>query len=120
MIFEIENYESLRRAVDRLCAFLSEENVPEERIFDSKLVAYELLGNVLKHATGGAKFCGEIYGEYVQLKIHGSQGFCPPRRGNCADVYAENGRGLFLVDSVCAERICTDDGGIVVRIKITQ
>ena len=47
MIFEVDSYQTLRHAVEELCAFLSASEVPQERVFDSKLAAYELLGNVL-------------------------------------------------------------------------
>jgi anti-sigma regulatory factor (Ser/Thr protein kinase) len=118
MVFEIVNYESLKRAVDDFCAFLFSENIPDERIFDSRLAAFELLGNVLKHSEGGAKFYATVEKEHIELKILGATRFYPPEKGKCAEVYSEHGRGLYLVDSVCTERTVTDDGGILVRIKI--
>lgn len=118
MVFEIVSYESLKRAVDDFCAFLFSKNIPDDRIFDSRLAAFELLGNVLKHSEGGAKFSATVEEEHIELKILGANRYCPPEKGTCAEVYSEHGRGLYLVDSVCAERIVTDDGGILVRIKI--
>lgn len=123
MIFEIENYQALRRAVEELCAFLSDENVPTDSIFDSKLAVYELLGNVLQHSGGSAKLHGGIADGYVELKVLAEEKFCPPPKGamtECADSYSEHGRGLFLVDSVCEERFMTDDGGIFIKIKIKR
>ena len=121
MIFEIENYQTLRRAVDELCAFLSDEKVSPERIFDSRLAVYELLGNVLKHSGGSAKLHGGIADGYVELKIIAERTFCPPPKKEtvlCADKYSEHGRGVFLVDSVCEERFMTEDGGIFIKIKV--
>lgn len=118
MVFEIVSYESLKRAVDDFCAFLFSKNIPDDRIFDSRLAAFELLGNVLQHSEGGAKFSATVEEEHIELKILGANRYCPPEKGTCAEVYSEHGRGLYLVDSVCAERIVTDDGGILVRIKI--
>lgn len=118
MVFEIVSYESLKRAVDDFCAFLFSKNIPDERIFDSRLAAFELLGNVLQHSEGGAKFSATVEEEHIELKILGAKRYCPPEKGICAEVYSEHGRGLYLVDSVCTERIVTDDGGILVRIKI--
>lgn len=121
MIFEIENYQTLRRAVEELCAFLSEEKVSAGSIFDSKLAVYELLGNVLQHSGGSAKLHSGIADGYVELKILAEKAFCPPPRTEtriCADTYSEHGRGLYLVDSVCEERRMTDDGGIFIKIKI--
>lgn len=118
MIFEIENYVGLKSAVEELCDFLAKNKVEEERIFDSKLVVYELLGNVLKHSGGSAKLAMELMQEYVEVKVLAEKIFCPPERGACAEVFSEHGRGLFLVDSVSQERTFTSDGGILVRIKI--
>ena len=50
MVFEIENYLALRKAMDEFCNFLLAEQVEKERVFDSKLAVYELIGNVLKHS----------------------------------------------------------------------
>lgn len=121
MIFEIENYQTLRRAVDELCAFLSQEQVPAGSIFDSKLAVYELLGNVLQHSGGSAKLHSGIANGYVELKILAERSFCPPPKKEtqvCVDTYSEHGRGLYLVDSVCEERFMTDDGGVFIKIKI--
>lgn len=121
MIFEIENYQTLRRAVEEFCAFLTQEKVPAGSIFDSKLAVYELLGNVLQHSGGSAKLHGGIANGYVELKILADRTFCPPPKTEtrvCADTYSEHGRGLYLVDSVCEERFMTDDGGIFIKIKI--
>ena len=54
----------------------------------------------------------------IRLKINSTSPFTPPETSGLPHVYAEHGRGLFLVDSVCEERITTEDGGILVRIKI--
>lgn len=118
MIFEIENYLALKSAVEELCEYLALNKVADERIFDSKLVVYELLGNVLQHSGGGAKLALELLQEYIELKVMAERVFCPPEKGECAEVTAEHGRGLFLVDSVSAQRAFTEDGGILVRIKI--
>ncbi len=118
MFFEIENYGTLKSAVEELCAFLAVNKIADERIFDSKLVVYELLGNVLKHSGGKAKLAMELLQEYIELKVFAEKVFFPPEKGTCAEVFSEHGRGLFLVDSVSAERSFTSDGGILVRIKI--
>ncbi len=118
MIFEIENYGTLKSAVKELCDYLALNQVADEHIFDSKLVVYELLGNVLKHSGGSAKLAMELLQEYIELKVLAERIFFPPEKGTCAEVFSEHGRGLFLVDSVSAERTFTADGGILVRIKI--
>lgn len=117
MIFEIENYLALRKAMDEFCDFLLAEQVEKERVFDSKLAVYELIGNVLKHSGGSATLHGEIVEERIRLKIVAEKPFCPPDTTNCADVFSENGRGLFLVDKLCEERIFTPQGELIIIIK---
>lgn len=120
MIYEVINYQTLRRSVDEFCAFLLEVGVPVDKIFDSKLAAYELLGNVLKHSEGGAKFSGGVVGEFVELKITAKKVFCAPEKGECSSVHSEHGRGLFLVDKICEERVLTEDGDLLIKIKICK
>lgn len=117
MKFEIKNYLALREAMDKFCAFLLAEKVDEERIFNSKLAVYELIGNVLKHSGGGATLYGEILNERITLKIVAEKPFFPPNTTVCADVFAEHGRGLFLVDKLCEERSFTPEGEMIIVIK---
>lgn len=119
MFIEVKNYEALKKAMRELCDFLEACDVPEDNVFDSKLVVSELIGNVLQHSDGVASLESEIRGEFIELKVHSSARFCPPEESRCSDVYAESGRGLFIVDSVCTERTFTEDGSIKVLIKIT-
>lgn len=119
MIFEVKNCDTLRHAVDALTAFLFAENVSEGSIFDSKLVASELLGNVLQHANGQAKLHFEIKDGCVELRIVGKQNFVPTK-ATCSDVYAEHGRGLFIVQKYCEECVFSETDGIKVRIKISK
>ncbi len=118
MIFEIENYASMREALERFCRFLTDNGVATERVFDSRLVASELVGNVLKHAKEKARFCAEIKDGFLELCVFSKTPFEPPKISKNAEVYAEHGRGFFLVDSVSEERTLTKEGGIFVRIKI--
>ena len=118
MVFEIEHYQTMHAAIAKLCDALQSLSVPSERVFDSKLVVSELVGNVLRHADGKATLRGEVNGEFIELTVLSSVAFFPPEKSRPADVYAESGRGLFLVDAVCEKRTLTDEGGILVRIKI--
>ena len=117
MIFEIENYLALREAMEEFCKFLLAEDVDKERVFDSKLAVYELIGNVLKHSGGSASLHGEVENGLVRLKIVASKPFCPPAQTTCVDVFSEHGRGLFLVDKLCEERIFTPQGELIITIK---
>ena len=117
--FEVRDYASLRRSVEEWCAYLSAQEIPADAIFDCKLVAFELLANALKHGDGGATFQGALENGFVQLRIKTQTPFFT-QRIQCSDAYAESGRGLFLVENVCAERLLEADGSLIIRIKIKK
>ena len=119
MFFEVNDYNALQKATDAFCLFLTEKKIPEEHIFDSKLVVFELVSNVLKHSHGTARVWLEILsGGFIELKVFSSTPYFPPSESKLSEPYAEGGRGLFIVDNVCVERTFTDDGAIRVLIKI--
>ncbi|MBP3434030.1 MAG: hypothetical protein J6K50_02030, partial [Clostridia bacterium] len=60
MIFEVKNYAAMQDAISQFCRFLVSENVSSESVFDSRLVANELVSNVLRHSDGEAKLHGEV------------------------------------------------------------
>lgn len=116
MVFKIENYTSLKKALDSLCEFLLLESVSPDTVFDSKLAACELLGNVLKHSKGSATLHSEVNGGFIELKIFSEMPFLPTEVG-LPSLFSEHGRGLFLAKNV-SEGIEPISGGILVRIKV--
>ncbi|MGN1234397.1 MAG: ATP-binding protein [Christensenellaceae bacterium] len=120
MFFEIEDFDGMRAAIRTLCNYLEERNVSKDVIFDSKLISSELVSNVLQHTDGKAYFEGNLSGDYVEIEVGSSVRFVPPQESRCAEVTAERGRGLFLVDCYCERRILTGAGGIKVFIRAVQ
>lgn len=118
MYFEIGDHAALQRALDRMCARLLRENVPEGVVFDSKLVVNELVINVLRHGGGRAFFRAERKGNELLLSVRGENAFCPPDVSCCSSVSDECGRGLFLVDAVCSRREYSAEKGITVYLKL--
>ena len=118
MKIEVENPSVMRNAVATLCEFLSENGVAPEKVFDSKLIINELVGNVFTHSNGKASVHISLLGEFVEIKIYSTVPFVPPKTSKLSEVFAEHGRGLFLVDSICHERGSTKDGGIRELVKI--
>ena len=117
-LFQITDYNSLQAALDKLCQFLEEWKVEQEKIFDCKLVACELVGNVLKYAKGDAGLRIKISEGFAQLKALSKSFFELPEKIVCSDWYAESGRGLFLVKSLCDGEIAAEIDGIVAKIKL--
>ncbi|MBO5045780.1 MAG: ATP-binding protein [Clostridia bacterium] len=120
MYFEIDNFNALERALHEMWRRLEAMKVPEQSLFDSKLVASELLNNVLLHGGERAIFSALLDGEVIRIRVQGNNRYCPPESSECSDVYAESGRGLFLVDALCESRSYSDSEGISVVIRIVE
>lgn len=119
MYFEIGDFNALRAALHEMCLRFSAEKIPEEAVFQSRLVADELLSNVLQHGGGKAFFSVVREGETIAITVRGASGFRPPEKSNIpADLFAERGRGLYLVDAFCESREYSEKDGIRVLIKI--
>lgn len=118
MILRIDDRNALKGAIEELTAYLRAASASEEGVFHSKLVVSELVGNVFRHSEGGACVTLERSEEFVRLTVRATKPFFPPEKSTLSDVYAESGRGLFLVDSVCEERTTTERGEICVTVKI--
>ena len=118
MYFEIDDFNALHEAVHQMCMQFSAERIPDDAVFNSKLVADELLSNVLRHGGGRAYFQAAREGDEIRICVRGSNGYRPPESSVCADVLAESGRGLFLVDNYCVRREFNEREGIRVFIKI--
>ena len=118
MVFEIENEKTIQAAIAEFCRFLSAQNVSSETVFNSRLVATELLGNVFRHTDDNkAVFRALIREGFVELTVTSKSGYQAPQTSRLPELFSEHGRGLYLVDSVCVERLQTEEGGILVRIK---
>lgn len=116
MRFEIDDYNALRTALKQMTLALGEV-FSEETVFESKLVAAELLSNVLQHGGGKAWMRVEHSEDEIRICVRCENAYRPPEKSVCADAYAERGRGLFLVDAYCERRTYSDDEGVIVFLK---
>ena len=112
MAYEIYDHNSLKAAVEKTCAFLASHAVSEEKVFDCKLVAYELLANTLEHSGGKAWLQVVIEGDKIHVIVRAERTYCPPQRGACPSQEAERGRGLYLVDKLSEARVFTENSEI--------
>lgn len=116
---EIATFVQLKETLQALSDALFAAGACEDGVFKSKLVVSELVGNALRHGAGGrAKLICRIDGALAELSVRSFPTFVPPEKCGCADVYSENGRGLFLVDECCDERSVSEDGFVRVVVKI--
>lgn len=120
MDFEIGDYDALREALRKLCEALERRAVPSGKVFDSRLVANELITNELRHGGGRAYLRAELCGDELRIFVRGARGYRPPDRSVCSDADSESGRGLFLVDSVSVSRGYSEKEGISVVICMRE
>ncbi len=118
IVNHVGNIAAMQKALQTLTEFLAREGVPAEKIFDSKLIACELLSNVLRHTDSSTKLHGEIKDGHIELKIFSKELFEAPKQIVCSEVFCENGRGLFLVQELCEGKMTFETDGIRVRIRI--
>ena len=111
--YKIIDAQSLRLAIEDAHAFLTGSGLDETSLFHSKLVFNELASNAVKHTKDGGEVSLWVWEEKVEVLLVGGQ-FTMPKTSVCSSVYEESGRGLFLIDSVCAQREETQEG-----VKIT-
>jgi anti-sigma regulatory factor (Ser/Thr protein kinase) len=119
MTYDIKDYDSFKAAIDEICAYLSSCAVSKDKVFDCRLIVFELIGNVLQHSDGGARLQVDLEENCVRISIKAEKTYCPPEKGECPQTSAERGRGLYLVDSFSLERTFTAEGEITVCVAIS-
>ena len=120
VVIKIKSNAALQAALAELTNFLMCAGICEEQIFDSKLVACELLGNVLRHTDEETGLQSEIKDGYIQLKILSRTFFPLPEKIRCSGLFAEHGRGLFLVNELSEGKIFSEEDGIRVLLRIKK
>lgn len=115
MEFEITTYGALKEAWACISADL--EGLPEGLVFDSRLALCELVVNALRYGGGRAFVHAERRGGEVLISVRSENGYRPPERSQCPSAESERGRGLFLVDALCAVREFSEEEGVRIVLR---
>ena len=114
--FKVDDLSEMNERLRAFAEFLRGESVTEDDVFASRIVSCELISNVIIHGGGAADFRGELLADAIKIEVRaaGFEGvdICPP----LPDVLAENGRGMYIVRSICT-LVEKTDTGIRVVIK---
>ena len=86
MKFQVDDIRALRAALESMCSALEAQSVPENAVFDCKLVANELLINALRHGGGHALFTAETQADEVVIRVRSGSDFRPPEKPACSGV----------------------------------
>lgn len=117
---EISDHAALKAGIARMCAALEELGVPENAVFSSRVVAHELLTNALEYGGGAARFTFALKEGEIYISVRSGRAFEPPKRIARADLYAERGRGLYLVDALSKRREYSEAEGVCVVIPALE
>lgn len=109
---KIADHAALKEGIARMCSALEEMGVPVDAVFSSKVVAHELLTNALEYGGGEARFSFRLSGNSIRISVRAKYGFEPPKKIARADLYAECGRGLYLVDALSERREYSEEEGV--------
>ncbi len=119
MPLQIGTFEQLHSALGELAAFLKENGAGDEGIFKAKLAVSELVTNAIRYTeSGNAEVEWRVKGSLCELKITSLPPYAPPKDCRCADVMSENGRGLYLVNSLSETCTVSANGTLTVTVKI--
>ncbi len=116
--FKAGNLKDMNLSLHKFAEYLRSAGLCEDDVFSGRLVGCELVTNVIRHCGKTAVFCGGVDGDAIVIRVSsdGAKAFALCR--DLPDVLAESGRGLYIVNVVCAGDISFDGDGIIAKIKI--
>ena len=114
--FKVDNLKEMSSSLSEFAEFLRGQTVLDEDVFASRLVSCELLTNVIRHSGEAAEFTGELFSDRISITVTAKSLKGINLRTEIPDVFAESGRGLYIIRCF-GEIENTEDGGLTVSIK---
>ncbi|MBE7088693.1 MAG: ATP-binding protein [Clostridiales bacterium] len=119
--FKVDNLKNMNAALKQFLDFLENRGVLEDDIFDSRLVSCELITNVIRHGNEEAHFEGGVSGDIIKITVKGGETDTVLQTPKLpADIFAESGRGLYIIKSICTGDIKAEGSAVTVKIKIKR
>lgn len=116
--FKVNDLKKMNSELKIFLDFLESADIADQDIFDSRLVSCELITNVIRHCGDTAVFEGQIAGDCIKISVKGEGGERFKINPSLPDVFAESGRGLYIVQCICYGDIETEEGAVKVLIKL--
>ena len=114
--FEIDNINDMNAELEKFLGFLQARGADDDALFDSRLVACELITNALRHGGGRATFTGSLNGGLIEITVGAVNATGMIRVPDLPSVLAESGRGLYIVNAVSKGNVCISDGIVTVKL----
>lgn len=114
--FKVDNLKNMNAELRAFAEFLRTQSIAEEDVFASRLVSCELITNVIRHSGETAEFTGELLSDVISITVTAESPLTFDVHTQIPDVFAESGRGLYIVRCF-GEIERSADGGLRVCIK---
>jgi anti-sigma regulatory factor (Ser/Thr protein kinase) len=118
--FKVDNLKTMNIDLGESAKFLRGEGFSDDDIFACKLVSCELITNVIRHGGDEAYFMGSATDKGINITVSADSLKGVDLKGDPPDIFAESGRGLYIVKSFITGDIERGESGeIKVYIKST-
>ena len=115
--FKIDNLKNMGPHLKTFADFLRLAGADDEDIFASKLVSCELITNVIRHGGDQAEFTGSLSKDTIVISVTAESFKNLDLSRPAPDVFAESGRGLYIIQSICSNIERGERGEIKVLIR---
>ena len=115
--FKVDNLKNMGSQLKTFVDFLRLSGADDEDIFASKLVSCELITNVIRHGGDEAVFSGSLSGDTITIIVTAESFKGLDISRPAPDVFAESGRGLYIIKSICSDIERGERGEIKVIIR---
>ena len=116
--FEVGDIGDMNAGLWRFVKYLEGSGVDADAVFDSRLVSCELITNVLRHCGGSALFSGIFSDGEITITVCASS---PTGEiisvPDLPEVFAESGRGLYIVNALSGGNVKITGGNVTVKIS---
>ncbi len=114
--FKVNDLKNMSDELKAFAEFLRASGACDDDIFASRLVSCELITNVIRHGGDTAEFRGTLTRDAIEIRVFADslKGLDLPCR--IPDVFAESGRGLYIVKCFCGEIQRGESGELKVEI----
>ena len=99
--FKVDNLKNMNTELKAFVEFLRSQGVCDDDIFAGKLVSCELITNVIMHGGEAASFKGTVSGGRIIITVSANSLKEIELKRSAPDVFAESGRGLYIINSFC-------------------
>jgi anti-sigma regulatory factor (Ser/Thr protein kinase) len=98
---KICSIEKIRDVLNNMQTFVEARTSNEDSIFNSRLVACELVTNILKHSKCAAKLQVSFINEKLQIIVESECCFNAEAKSEMPDTTQPFGRGLYIINTLC-------------------